>query len=66
VAKLVFGLGVAMSLAILGIALLGTPATSARATQSSARVSTGRSIQALPLEEGYGVSRTVLLRTCAD
>ncbi len=65
-AKLIFGLGVATSLAILAIAMLGTPETSARAARDGARASAGCSVEALPLDEGYGVTRTVLRRTCAD
>jgi hypothetical protein len=63
-AKLIFGLGLATSLAMLAIAMLGTPAT--HASRDSARAAAGCSIEALPLDEGYGVSRTVPRRNCAD
>ncbi|MFZ0558742.1 MAG: hypothetical protein WAN31_01655 [Methylovirgula sp.] len=65
-AKLIFGLGLATSLAILAIATFGTPATSARAPRDGATAAAGCSVEALPLDEGYGVSRTVLRRSCAD
>jgi hypothetical protein len=65
-AKLLFGLGLATSLAILAIALIGAPATSAHATRDGAHAAAGCNIEALPLDEGYGVSRTVLRRACVD
>ncbi|MGH6818232.1 MAG: hypothetical protein ACREC1_05600 [Methylovirgula sp.] len=65
-AKLIFGLGLATSLAMLAIAMLGTPVTNERATDDSARAAAGCSVEALPLDEGYGVSRTVLRRNCTN
>lgn len=51
---------------MLAIAMLGTPVTNERATDDSARAAAGCSVEALPLDEGYGVSRTVLRRNCTN
>jgi hypothetical protein len=61
-AKLIFGLGFATSLAILAVATVGPP-TSASASHETAQ--TGCSVETLPLDEGYGVSRMGLRRNCA-
>ena len=65
-AKLVITLGLATSLAIFAIALLGASATGndvARKYDPTTVV--GCTVEELPLDEGYGVSRTLVRRTCA-
>ncbi len=51
---------------MLAIAPISAPATSAHATRDGARAAPGCNIEALALDEGYGISRTVLRRGCAD
>jgi hypothetical protein len=62
-AKLIFGLGLATSLAILAIATIGAP-TSASTRHETVQAASKCGVEALPLDERYGVSRTVLRRHC--
>jgi hypothetical protein len=64
--KLIIGLGVATSLTIFAIALFGVPATGDSATRKNEtpKSAAGCSVEELPLDEGYGVSRTFMRRTC--
>ncbi len=68
-AKLIIGLGFATSLAIFAIAMLGASATGdgvARKDEAPKVASAvGCTVEELTLDEGYGVSRTVVRRTCA-
>jgi hypothetical protein len=68
-AKLIVGLGFATSLAIFAIAMLGASATGddvARKNEApKAASAAGCTVEELPLDEGYGVSRTLVRRTCA-
>jgi hypothetical protein len=68
-AKLIIGLGFATSLAIFAIAMLGASATGEDATPKNEPPKTatlaGCTVEELPLDEGYGVSRTTVRLTCA-
>lgn len=66
-AKLIIGLGLATSLTIFAIALFGASATGGSATRKNEpqKTAAGCSVEELPLDEGYGVSRTLVRRTCA-
>lgn len=68
-AKLIIGLGFATSLAIFAIAMFGASATgdgvARRDEAPKAASAAGCTVEELTLDEGYGVSRTVLRRICA-
>lgn len=65
-AKLIIGFGLATSLAIFAIATFGVPATgdSAISKNEPPKTAAGCSVEELPLDEGYGVSRTFVRRAC--
>ncbi len=66
-AKLVIGLGLVISLAIFAIAMSGAPASigAVRSTPAQ-RAAQPCNVEEFALDEGYGVSRTVLRRSCAE
>jgi hypothetical protein len=68
-AKLVLGLGLITSLAMLAIAIIGAPASGAAGSRGeplhSATIN-GCNIQEYALDEGYGISRKVQRSTCDD
>lgn len=72
-AKVVFGLSVVITLAILAIATIGGPrsggveahATDLREANRSAAMSEVRcAIREVALDEGYGITRKVMRRIC--
>jgi hypothetical protein len=71
-AKVVFGLGFVISLAILAIAMTGEPSAGGIDTHASLMRDTAAhtlaqahcSTREVALDEGYGVSRKVVQRTC--
>ncbi|HEY5226681.1 MAG TPA: hypothetical protein VIJ06_07815 [Methylovirgula sp.] len=71
-AKVVFGLGFVISLAILAIAMTGEPSAGGveaheslmRDTAAHTLAQAHCSTHEVALDEGYGVSRKVMQRTC--
>lgn len=67
-AKVVFGLGFAISLAILAIAMTGEPSVGGVEAQASLMRDSAAhahcSTREVSLDQGYGVSRKVVERTC--
>ncbi len=66
-AKLLIGLGLAISLGIFAIAMFGASATGDDVAPKTEppKTAAGCIVEELPLDEGYGVSRTLMRRTCA-
>ncbi len=66
-AKLIIGLGLATSLGIFAIAMFGASATNDDVARKNEppKTAAGCTVEELPLDEGCGVSRTLVRRTCA-
>jgi hypothetical protein len=65
-AKLIFSLGLITSLAIFAIAIVGAPATGDGRKNEPQKTASACTVEALPLDEGYGVSRTIIARKCPE
>lgn len=74
-AKIVFGLGFVIGLAILAIAITAEPPSSgveahesirAELIHAAANTATQCKTREVALDQGYGVSRTVVQRICKD
>lgn len=68
-AKLVLGLGLITSLAMLAIAIIGAPAGVAAGNRGEvvrAATANGCSVEEYALDEGYGISRKIQRSNCDD
>lgn len=65
-AKVILVLGLVTSFAIFAIAVIGAPAKGGGAAREQTAAASGCNFEEFALDEGYGVSRKVLRRRCAE
>jgi hypothetical protein len=63
-AKVVFGLGIAISIALLAIAITAGPPSSSVEARAASVTNHACSMREVALDQGYGVSRKVVREVC--
>lgn len=63
-AKIVFGLGIMISVALLAIAITAGPPSSAVEAHAASVVNHDCSTREVALDQGYGISRKIVRKVC--